>query len=410
MTIWTLALNNQLTAPPAYDATHAYFPIEGDRVVAYELASGAQAWVVSARPQVAPATGGGLLFIVERDLLTALGTSDGQVAWQLPFAEKLAVAPVWDTGWLVVATNDGAVLAFRAIDGHLIWRRDLSVRAHAQPALAADRVYVPLDDGRVVALRIETGTQVWERRLGGAPADVLALDDRIYVGSNDNYLYCLATRDGKINWRWRTGADVIGLPVVDEDNVYFVSLDNVLRALSRTSGAQRWMRGLPLRPVRGPLKAGSTLVVTGVGPTIGAYNIKDGTPAGVLMPGGELAAPPYLVPSTSPVPEVLIVTRDVAKGASAVLVSRQIEPSIEPIGPLLNPVVLYVPEHIEPSIEPIGPLLNPVVLYVPEHIEPSIEPIGPLLSPVVLYVPEQLEPSIEPIAPLPNPVLPNVGR
>ena len=36
-TVWALALNNALTAPPAYDGTRGFFPIEGDRLVAYDL-------------------------------------------------------------------------------------------------------------------------------------------------------------------------------------------------------------------------------------------------------------------------------------------------------------------------------------------------------------------------------------
>ena len=34
--------------------------------------------------------------------------------------------------------------------------------------------------------------------------------------------------DGRVDWRWRTGGDVIGKPVADERYVYFVALDNVL--------------------------------------------------------------------------------------------------------------------------------------------------------------------------------------
>jgi len=47
-TVWTLALNNQLTAPPVYDGSHAYFAIEGDRLVAYELEHGRQEWIAPA--------------------------------------------------------------------------------------------------------------------------------------------------------------------------------------------------------------------------------------------------------------------------------------------------------------------------------------------------------------------------
>ena len=63
---------------------------------------------------------------------------------------------------------------------------------------------MPLDDNRVVALQVETGEPLWEQRLGDKPNDMLALDDRIYVGSIDNFLYCLEADDGVIAWRWRT--------------------------------------------------------------------------------------------------------------------------------------------------------------------------------------------------------------
>jgi outer membrane protein assembly factor BamB len=326
-TVWTLRLNNRLTVPPAYSGGHAYFAIEGDRLVAYELEHGRQEWMASALPMMEPAAGDGLLFVVESMSLRAIRTKDGSTAWQLPSVGELAVPPVWDNGWLVLATRAGDVLAFRAIDGQLIWRRDLGSRAHAQPSLAADRVYVPVEDGRIVALRVDMGEPLWERRLGGPPTGLLALEDRLFAGSNDNFFYALDTTNGRIAWRWRTGADVVGVPVVDERNVYFVSLDNVLRALSRKSGVQQWARLLPLRPTRGPLKVDRSLIVSGVAPTVRAYNIKDGTPAGDLPAEGELAGAPHAVPNPpGAAPRLLVVTRDIATGATATLLTRRLEP------------------------------------------------------------------------------------
>src|SRR5262245_32890727 len=48
--IWTLALNSQITVPPAYDLEHVFFGIDGDRLVAYTLAEGIQRWPVEAQP------------------------------------------------------------------------------------------------------------------------------------------------------------------------------------------------------------------------------------------------------------------------------------------------------------------------------------------------------------------------
>ncbi len=322
--VWTISLDHPLIVPPAYDAEHIYLATDEGRVAAYELTRGTEVWSVAARPRHELAAEDGLVFIVEPDRITARRAADGGLAWQVPFTDTLASPPASDRGRLVVATRDGAILLFRASDGQLAWRRSLPSPAHSRLALATDHVYVPTDNGRVVALQAAAGEIAWERRLGGTATDMLALDARLYVGSTDNFLYCLNSRDGRVEWRWRTGADVIGVPVVDERNVYFVSLDNVLRALSRTTGVQQWFRPLPVRPTAGPIKAGATLVVPGIAPTLPAYDAKDGTPAGTLSAGtGEAEALVHLVANeTGASPGIVIVTRD-ARGVTATLVTRQ---------------------------------------------------------------------------------------
>ena len=343
--VWTLALTSSLAVPPAFHGSRGYFPIEGDRLAAYDLDTGEELWLMPARTQSKPAAGEGLVFIAEPEALAALREADGSEAWRLPLTESLAAPLVWDNGWLIAATASGTLLALRGLDGHLVWRRDLGSPLSAPPALAADRVYAPAKDGRIFALRVVTGESLWERRLGGTPSGMLALDDRLYVGSDDNFFYCLTARNGQIDWRWRTGGDVVGTPVVDERRVYFVSFDNILRALDRRSGAQRWKRPLPLRPLTGALMAGATAIVSGVAPPLRAYLTKDGAPAGEVIVEGELAAPAYVL-SGPRLPLLVVVARDIAKGTTVTVFTRSFEPPIVPIAPL-------------PNLVPMAPLPNP---------------------------------------------------
>jgi outer membrane protein assembly factor BamB len=166
-------------------------------------------------------------------------------------------------------------------------------------------------------LDAKDGSMVWERRLGGAPTGVLAVDDRVYVGAVDNFLYCLTARRGEIAWRWRTGADVIGTPVVDGNLLYFVSLDNILRGLDRRGGSQKWKRALPLRPRSGPLLAGGTLVVGGLTPSVRGYAIETGAPAGELTLPADLAAPPHVFWDRG-FPVLVAVTTDLVAGATVI--------------------------------------------------------------------------------------------
>ncbi|HYM24274.1 MAG TPA: PQQ-binding-like beta-propeller repeat protein [Vicinamibacterales bacterium] len=329
--IWSLALNNPLApeSAPVFDGGRGFIPIAGDRLAAYDLKSGTMIWTVGAAPAMPLAAGGDLVFYPESGAIVALHADDGSAAWRLPFDRPLAVPPVWDNGWLVIATTDARIVAISGADGRIIWQRELNVAARARPALAADRVYVPLANATVAALNVTTGEPVWQRRLGGDPTDILALDERIYVGSTDHYLYCLEADTGDVGWRsMRTGAAVIGVPAYDDDRIYFVAFDNVLRAVSRRSGVQHWMKQLPLRPTSGPIRVGSTIIVSGNAAALPTYNAKDGSVLGTLAVAPEPAAPPTLVvDAASGQPQVMLVTGDIAKGATVSLVARTADPT-----------------------------------------------------------------------------------
>jgi outer membrane protein assembly factor BamB len=346
---WSLALNSTLTAPPAFAGRRGYFPLEGERLAAYDLVDGTLVWIAFTRVASQPALGEGLIFVLDGNAISARHEHDGSEAWRLPIADPLITPLVWDNGWLVATTESGTVLAVRGSDGDVLWRHDTGSKARALPVLAADRVYLSLEDGRVVALEIGTGEPVWARRLGGPPNDILALDDRLFVGSNDNFFYCLRAGDGIVDWRWRTGADVVGTPVVDEHNVYFVSLDNVLRALDRKTGGQRWKRPLPIRPTRGPIRAGTDLLLSGIAATISAYAMKDGAPAGDIMAGGELATAPFVF-TAGALPAAITVIRDIVKGTVVAAVSRSIDPPTAPVAPLPDAIVL--PKSLPTALPP----------------------------------------------------------
>ncbi len=251
---------------------------------------------------------------------------DGSTAWEIPLASAPVAPLVLAHRWLLVPTDDG-LTAVRADDGAPGWRREVS-GIRTAPAVAGDRIFLSTEDGRIVALRVDNGVVDWEQRIGGKPNSILVADAQLFVGSTDNYLYCLKADTGEVDWSKRTGADVVHRPLVDENNVYFVSLDNVLRALNRGHGVQQWMRALPFRPAWNPVMALDTIVVAGLGLPPRAYFRKDGTPADVLTTDqeGEIAAPLYTFASPSAFgPVILLVTRS-TDDATVTASARAIEP------------------------------------------------------------------------------------
>ena len=335
-------MNNDLTAAPALARHRGYFPLDGDRLAAYDIRYGTLLWIADGRSDFAPVVGDRQIFLIDGKTLIALSEDTGVVAWRVSLPETLVAPPTWYTGWLVGTAASGSVAAFRASDGGLIWRQELGAPIHGSAAIGADRVYVPMKDGRIVALNLDTGEGLWERRLGEEPNDILALDDRIFVGSNDNFFYSIRTRDGEVLWRWPTGADVIGRPIVDAERVYFVSLDNVVRSLDQKTGNQRWKRVLGLRPTRGLVAIDDLVVVSGLAADAPTYLMKNGAPAGNIPAQGELAALPHLVGGDA-LPLVVLVTRDIAYGTVVRSVTRSVEPKVDALSPLPNPIIPVIP-------------------------------------------------------------------
>ena len=311
---WSVTLASSPSFRPAYDRLRAYVALRNGQLSAIDLADGQIAWSVAVATSEAPAAGDGLVFVGADGMIEGRSTDDGQVRWRVPVEGRLSAPLLWDTGWLLAGTDQGEVLAMRATDGEILWRRSLGSVMRNVPAPADDRLYLSLEDGRLMALALQTGEPVWTRRLREPSNEILALDDRLFLGSEDNYFYCLALKDGAVRWRWRTGADIVGAPVVDLSRVYFVSLDNVVRALDRGNGALKWQRPMPIRPSSGPLRIGDTLLVPGIAAELRAYQTRDGVPAGEFAaksPQGEalqFAAPPSVV--EAPTTSIIILTRD----------------------------------------------------------------------------------------------------
>jgi outer membrane protein assembly factor BamB len=305
-----------LAAMPRLTSSAAYLPLTGDRLARHELTDGAETWIVDRAARSRPAAGGGRVYIDDGEGIAAIAETDGALAWRTPIERPLAVPLLWQDGWIIAADTDGTVLCLRAADGTILWRHALDSPLHAAPAIAGDRLFLPLAAGDVAALSLTTGEPIWDRRLGGPANDLLALADRVYVGSDDNYFYCLETASGRVVWRFRTGGDVIGRPVADERRVFVASLDNALRAFDRRSGSQQWRRALDLRPQFDLVLAADTIVVTGSTAALEAYRARDGQPAGTLPLPASAAAAPIAATAAAGAPMLIVVTTDVIKGAT----------------------------------------------------------------------------------------------
>jgi outer membrane protein assembly factor BamB len=294
-------LTENPAAPAAFDDVHAYIPLQGGTLVALALANGERVWTSKVATSWTPAAGDGRVYVATNTQVRALDAATGREQWHTAIDQPLAVAPVFDTGWLFAGTTSGLLFALRASDGAVLWKMDLGAPLSAAPVPSELHVYLPIVDGRIVAAELSQGKALWTRMLPARPSPMLVLNDRLFVGTEDNFLYCLARSDGDEKWKWRTGGDIVSAPVIDTDRVFFLSMDHMLRALDRDGGSLRWQRPVPNRTIGGPLRIGPFVTVASLAPQLHAFNAADGKPAGSTpAPEGEalssaLAAEPRLI-------------------------------------------------------------------------------------------------------------------
>ncbi|MDE3154805.1 MAG: PQQ-binding-like beta-propeller repeat protein [Acidobacteriota bacterium] len=331
--VWQVDLDHDFAAPPGFDDLQAYVPETDGHLVAYVLVNGHQRWAIDLPTDTTPAAGGGLVYVATRDAVVAVAADDGHEVWRQPVGGPMAQPLTFDTGWLIGGTRGGEIWAWRARDGHLLWHVSVGAPLSAPATLGGDRLYVPLANGELLSLGLQTGRRVWTDRLGGPPTQVLPLDSRLFVGSTDKYFYALKTGDGTQDWRWRTGADIVGAAVVDEKRVYFVSLDNLLRALDRHSGTLQWQAPLPVRPSSGPQLAGDQAIVTGVYPPVmPVFQLTDGKRTGTLQLSGELVGPPHVMPWGFTLgPTLIVSTRSLGQPARLLALARALDPALRPL-------------------------------------------------------------------------------
>lgn len=302
---WTLTLAVPPSAAGAMDSDRLYIPLRKEMLVAIDRETGRLVWTRAIDTAAPVAVGGGSLFVVTGSTIHALDASTGDTRWSTPL-EGTITAPLLSYGdWLIAIIEPGEVLALGAADGRLMWRRPVGA-ASSHPASASQAtpaaphaLYLSLLDGRVVALALESGEPLWETKLPGILSPPAVGEDRVFIGSTDNFFYALDAESGREVWKWRNGGDVIGA-AVDADIVYFASLDNMVRAVNRGNGNQRWRKPTGTRPVLPPRAFRGIVVMPGLMPAITVFVGETGAVMGTHAAKGDLAGPPLVDPAPKP--------------------------------------------------------------------------------------------------------------
>lgn len=258
----------RITAAPVV-AGEILYAMDSETVVsAFRTGDGARVWRQSFAPSFEGGGGAGGGIAAEAGVLyvatgygdvAAVAAADGAQLWQAHLGVPLRGAPTVGDGRVYVLSHNNQLHALDAASGQLLWThvgiQEVSgLLGSTSPALGSGLVLAPYSSGEVVALRPENGRVVWIESLSrsGQFTTLAELSDvglpTLYrglaiMGSHAGRTVAVDVQSGFRVWEQDIAS--VETPWVAGDQVFLVSVNSEVIALSREDGRIRWVTRLP---------------------------------------------------------------------------------------------------------------------------------------------------------------------
>lgn len=250
---WQVRAEPRFAAPPAiccfWGRAVVVAPLEDGQIVAYELATGKEAWRLAADAVPGGVAGGfthgddGMLYAsTYGNHLISINGFDGALAWSLALDnEEPRSPPAMTNAGIYVLSDKNALIAIDRAKRVTVWRIELPARAVLPPAVSGDgsAVLVALDNKSVLAVSALSGQTLWtapvNENLSG-----LALDwGRVYATGYDGSVYAWNVNDGRTRWQVRLTAGIETPPLTDAQRVLVVDSEGNLHAFEVEGGLEQ---------------------------------------------------------------------------------------------------------------------------------------------------------------------------
>ena len=316
---WKITLAARPAAGGAMDDAAVYVPVEEvtastedgapprspAQLVALDRQTGATRWTTSVSTRLPPLLTHGVVVVATPGGIEALDPRAGRQQWMVALDRPAGTQMIAQGPLLLTVLEGGELVAVHLQRREVAWRRSLGATDRVSITADAEAAYLVTSGSRAMSINLSDGSLRWERTLDGELSEPVVDRDRVFIGSTTKSLWSLDARTGKDGWKWTGqifGGTIVGA-AVHGNNVYVVSWDNIVRALDRGDGAQRWKKPLT-RPLFPPRILNGIVAVVGVSPTLSTFRADNGTPVStwsfpseLLLQGAPLidAPAPYRV-------------------------------------------------------------------------------------------------------------------
>jgi serine/threonine protein kinase len=299
---WTFKTEDEIRCSPVAFRDLALVGSYDTNVWAVKLDTGALVWKFPTRGGIASSpiideTNRTVLFGSEDFNFYALDIAKGRVSWTFSTKDRIRGTARLAHDHVFFGSDDGRLYALGALNGRQIWSFDVGTPVRSRPFVTNELVIVGADSGEVIAVSL-SGNRKWSYRTKRSviSSPVVDLNEGIcYVGSSDNFIYCLDANTGYNSWRFRTNGPIISSPILYKSLVIIGSTDGSLYALNGQSGKERWKfkTGKPI--VASPIVHRDMIYIGSTDQTLYCLDAESGKELWRFKTGGAITATPYII-------------------------------------------------------------------------------------------------------------------
>lgn len=178
----------------------------------------------------------------------------------------------------------------------LAWTFETGGIITSSPAIEGDYVYIGSADNYVYCLNRKTGEKVWGYETGnGVLSSPLLSGDALYVGSADHKLYRLNAATGEKVWEFETGDNIQSSPAIADGLVYVGSFDDKVYCVNAETGEKEWDFQSDNDVFSTPAVADGRVYVGGVDYNLYCLDAKDGSELWRFETEGDIPPSPAVV-------------------------------------------------------------------------------------------------------------------
>ncbi len=235
---------------PLFHESVVYFGNTDGYVKAFSYRNGDYLWSYYTGHPVysTPAYCDGRIFVLgSSNVFYALDAKTGKVLWTIrkefpsgvPVV-KGASSPVCYDDMVYVGFSDGSFVGANVASGSIVIDKKLTSvgkfkDVDATPYVDEKRVIVPSYDGNLYCFDRKSGQVVWSIKDGSAKS-VSVVGQELYYASSDGYLYLLGASDGAVTWNTKLSSGIPTAPVLLNEYVVVGSSERGIMLFERSNG------------------------------------------------------------------------------------------------------------------------------------------------------------------------------